>query len=221
MILKKTADGSYTLYRPDIDEHYHSFHGARQESEHVFIHSGLKHKLEAKPSELNILEIGYGTGYNALLSLLNNQTSCYINYTGLELYPVPTPLIQELSEKDEFIHQHKAIYLKMMNAAWDQSVEITEHFAISKLEVDFFKYETPQQFNLIYYDAFGFRAQEEMWQEKLYAKTFNLAKPGANLVTYAAKGVIRRGLEAAGWKVERLPGPPGKREMLRAQKPKE
>lgn len=213
---RQTKDGSYTLYIPALDEHYHSFHGARTESEHVFIKNRLKYLSHRK--EISLFELGFGTGYNALLTALESKGQ-RVKYHSLELYPVPSAVYHQLAEKDPFLKEHAALYLKIMDAEWETWVDISEAFSIYKEKKDFHTWEgQAASYDLFYYDAFGFRAQEDMWGTKHYQKIYDLAAQDAVLVTYAAKGIIRRGFEEVGFSSERLPGPPGKREMLRLTK---
>lgn len=218
--LRRTNDGSFTLFREDIDEHYHSIHGARTESEHVFIKNGLLPHIADSTNHLSILEIGFGTGYNCLLTVLASQGQ-KINYTGLELHPVSNEIYHQLSKEDKFLQKHEDLYLQLMNAPWQDIYKVQSNFMVEKLVTDALTWNTNNQFDLIYMDAFGFRAQQEMWNSDFYSRLFRMTAADGVLVTYAAKGIIRRGLQEIGWKVERLPGPPGKREMLRATKSSE
>ncbi len=214
-----TKDGSYTLYRDDLDEHYHSIHGARTESMHVFIQQGLRYALENKQTEpLKVLEVGLGTGYNALLTALHSEKVA-VEYTGIELFPVALEVHQELVAKDAFLAQHKSVYEKIYQADWNVWSPVNANYKLRKIAADIHHWDGLESFDLFFFDAFGFRAQEDMWTDAMYSKLHRLAAPGAVWVTYAAKGIVRRGMENAGWHVTRLPGPPGKREMLRAIKP--
>lgn len=217
--VRKTNDGSLTLYRPDLDETYHSVHGAKQESEHVFIKNGLQY-LEGKGcKDLAILEIGLGTAYNALLTLLQKKVETNVLYQGIELHPVPSEVVQELVLQDDFLGNNQEQFLALHEVPWEKESAISPTFQLLKTQASVFDYTFPANtFNLVYFDAFGFRAQEEMWTDTLLTQCYNSLKPDGVLVTYAAKGVIRRSLEKVGFTCERLPGPPGKREMLRATK---
>lgn len=219
MELRQTKDGSYTLYIPELDEHYHSFHGARTESEHVFIKHGLKYCQQHAKGPIRVFEMGLGTGYNALLTFLETIDSQCVEYHTVEKYPVPLTVLEQLAEADAFLAKNRDAYLKLMHCDWETRVDITPNFSLKKWEQAFEDYQATEAFDLIYYDAFGFRAQDEMWQEQHYQKLANMLVSGGYLVTYAAKGIIRRGFESAGLSSERLPGPPGKREMLRLRKP--
>lgn len=217
--LRKTNDGSLTLYRADIDETYHSIHGAKQESEHVFIKNGLNY-LEGKGiTGISILEIGFGTGYNALLTQLRKAKETNVAYHGLELYPVPITIIEQLAEEDNFLNEHQNQFLALHKAPWGEHSTIADDFKLLKTQVSVFDYAFPvNHYQLIYFDAFGFRAQEEMWSDVFLQQCYQALQANGVFVTYAAKGSIRRSLEKAGFTCERLPGPPGKREMLRAVK---
>lgn len=212
-----TSDGSKTIHIVDWDEQYHSKHGAIQEAYHVFIKSGLS---LFEDTSVAILEIGFGTGLNSLITLLEApKRGLNIAYTGVEAYPVTTEELQELnyiSELDAASFEKQ--FAKMHKSAWSTPVEITDYFSLHKQQKDFMQIDDTNAFNLIYFDAFGARVQPELWTEAIFVKMFNAMKPNGVLVTYAAKGSVRRAMQTVGFEVERLPGPPGKREMLRATK---
>ncbi len=213
-----TSDGSKTIQITDWNEQYHSKHGAIQEAYHVFITSGLS--LFSNRS-LSILEIGFGTGLNALITLLERaKRNLVISYTGVEAYPVTQ---QELSQLN-YIKQLDAKevdkhYLKMHQSPWEVWIDLEDNFRLQKQQKDFLNIEDKGVFDLIYFDAFGARVQPELWTEVVFAKMFAALNKNGILVTYSAKGSVRRAMLAVGFTVERLPGPPGKREMLRATKP--
>ena len=217
--IRKTNDGSVTLYRPDLDETYHSIHGARQESMHVFIKKGLQFLEQVGCKDVRILEIGFGTGYNALLSELYKSTETSVFYHGIELHPIANEVTIALSAADVFLEENAIIFNALHHSYWEEECQITPSFTLLKSQASVFDYPFKlAAYNLIYFDAFGFRAQEEMWSTGLLQKCYDALEKGGVLVTYAAKGVIRRDLEKVGFTCERLPGPPGKREMLRAIK---
>ncbi|MBL4592902.1 MAG: tRNA (5-methylaminomethyl-2-thiouridine)(34)-methyltransferase MnmD [Flavobacteriales bacterium] len=215
---KITADGSHTLYVEALDETYHSKHGAIQEAVHVFIEAGLNYFNQ--PS-LNVLEIGFGTGLNAFLTLLEaEKTGVEINYTGIEAFPLEEEIIKGLNYTAELnsTDKEKQLFKQLHQVEWESTQKITELFSLNKTKVELEQFETREQFNIIYFDAFGPRVQAEMWTEAIFKNMYNsLAKDGV-LVTYCAKGSVKRTLKAVGFEVEPLPGPPGKREMTRAKK---
>jgi len=213
-----TSDGSKTIHIVEWNEQYHSKHGAIQEAYHVFIKSGLS-LFKNRP--ISILEIGFGTGLNALITLLEaKKQELKITYTGVEAYPVATNELEQLNYiselKAEMVSEE---FQSMHQCKWESDVPITEGFVLHKLQKDFRDLRFENSFDLIYFDAFGARVQPELWTEDIFAKMFRALKVNGVLVTYSAKGSVRRAMQAVGFIVERLPGPPGKREMLRAIKP--
>lgn len=223
LALIRTEDGSSTLYNTAVGEHYHSVHGAVQESRHIFIDLALEHRLLSGTSaSLSVLEFGFGTGLNALLSLLYAQEhKLALRYTSLELYPVEAELWRNL---DFALEQAEAgQYLQALHTApWGKWQEIGEgeRFALRKLQCDMQTYIPEEGYDLIYFDAFSPEVQPELWSEELFRRLYACANSQAVLTTYCAKGEVRRRLQRAGWLVKRLPGPPGKREVLRAMKAK-
>lgn len=215
----KTADGSITLHIPEWNEQYHSKHGAVQEAEYVFIKQGLDYLVnELKTDSVNLLEIGFGTGLNALLSYryaMDNKLP--INYTGIEAYPLDLSLIQDLNFS-EIIGIEKSYYKQLHKSSWEEWTALEADFKLLKKKMFFQDIKSKDEYNLIYFDAFGSRVQPELWEEKIFEIMYSSLKENGVLVTYAAKGSVRRAMEKLGFKVERLPGPPGKREMLRAIK---
>ncbi|MEO9510518.1 MAG: tRNA (5-methylaminomethyl-2-thiouridine)(34)-methyltransferase MnmD [Flavobacteriaceae bacterium] len=212
-----TGDGSRTIQIEDWDEQYHSKHGAVQEAYHVFIEHGLR--LFNKRS-VNILEIGFGTGLNALITLLEGEKQdLYINYVGVEAFPVVKEEIDQLQyitdlEADDYQQDFNLMHA----SAWEKEVQITRNFNLLKQKKEFKWIDDTDLFNLIYFDAFGARVQPELWTEEIFKKMYKALQINGVLVTYSAKGSVRRALQTVGFTVERLPGPPGKREMLRAVK---
>tara|TARA_Y100000588_G_scaffold395204_1_gene521269 strand:- start:2025 stop:2720 length:696 start_codon:yes stop_codon:yes gene_type:complete len=220
-----TSDGSKTIQIEDWNEQYHSIHGAIQEANHVFIKHGLLFyfqschpKLDSDSHPINILEIGFGTGLNAFLTFLKTEElQLSINYVGVEAYPVKTEEIQQLNYVELISKQHKVEFEKMHLIPWEEQQDISPTFKLEKQE-KFFKDITDQNhFDIIYFDAFGARVQPELWTEDIFKIMYKALKDQGVLVTYSAKGSVRRAMQAVGFKVERLPGPPGKREMLRAR----
>jgi tRNA U34 5-methylaminomethyl-2-thiouridine-forming methyltransferase MnmC len=218
ILIESTADGSNTLFVPELDEHYHSINGAVQESKYVFIEAGLR---QCSKDYVSILEVGFGTGLNALLTLLEAEKSKkYIHYCGVELYPLPIDLIRKLNYTQDLPLSDQNLYLKLHEADWGINNNITNFFSIIKLAEDFTRLEKnlSDNFDLIYFDAFAPDKQSEMWTQDIFDLLYSKTTEGGILTTYCAKGIVRRMLQSAGYIVERLPGPPGKREMLRAVK---
>ena len=217
-----TGDGSTTIQITDWNEQYHSMHGAVQEARHVFLKMGLDFWMNENPDQktLHILEIGFGTGLNALLTLIHTEkSSVNLLYEGVEAYPVSSEELAQLNYLEAADAQaFEAVFEKMHQTPWEQTEIITEAFQLKKRKQTFETLEDQDQHDLIYFDAFGARVQPELWEEPIFEKMYRALKAGGVLVTYAAKGSVRRAMQAVGFKVERLPGPPGKREMLRAVK---
>ncbi len=214
----RTADGSRTLQLPAWKEPYHSLHGALQEAYHVFIRSGLD---QFQSRELSLLEMGFGTGLNALITLLEAPgRDLTIRYTALEAFPVVESEWEALGYGQLFGEREKAsrFFRQLHQAPWEESRLLTPDFELRKRRMDFLDFESEPIFDLIYFDAFGARVQPELWTEAVFRSMYTALHPGGLLVTYAAKGSVRRAMQAVGFQVERLPGPPGKREMLRARK---
>ena len=216
-----TADGSKTIKIQEWSEQYHSIHGAIQEAKHVFLKHGFQFYLNSVKDpahRLSILEIGFGTGLNAFLTLLEAETlKQHIQYTGIEAYPVLSEEIQQLNYIEQLSAElYSEAFLVFHQCAWEQEIEISPYFQLTKQQKDFNQIDFTEAFHLIYFDAFGPRVQPELWTEALFAKMLNALKPTGVLVTYSAKGSVRRAMQSAGFIVEKLQGPPGKREMLRA-----
>lgn len=210
-----TADGSKTIHLEAWNEQYHSKHGALKEAYHVFVDHGLS---AIKKSDISILEIGFGTGLNAFITILEARSKgLQINYKGVERYPVIAAELDQLNYISELkAEEYKDLFRAMHGTPWEAETEITPYFKLCKQQKDFREIEDVQVFDLIYFDAFGARVQPELWTEDIFQIMFNSLKKNGILVTYAAKGSVRRAMLAVGFQVERLPGPPGKREMLRA-----
>lgn len=218
MALVLTADGSHTLKLQDADEHYHSTHGALQESQHVFVQNGAS-RFEEK-DRLRILEVGFGTGANALLTALwAAKFNVLVKYLGLEKFPLDAETVKGLNYPEKLGGNAEQVFQAMHACNWGQSHRITPDLELEKLAASVNDLKAEAQFDLIYFDAFGPRTQPEMWTLEVFEKMFRALLSGGVLVTYCAKGQVRRDLQTAGFEVERLSGPPGKREMLRATKP--
>ena len=206
--LVKTADGSFTLFIPEVEETYHSTHGAVQESMHVFIENGLK---ACDKESIRVLEVGLGTGLNAVLTL--QHATKEIDYCALEPYPLSKEILNELaaSRTDQF-------EMKFHTSNAGELISLQENFSFIRMEVGLEEFSSKEKFDVIYYDAFGPRVEPGLWTLERMQQCFDLLNDGGVLVTYCAKGEVRRNLQAAGFVVERLAGPPGKREMLRGVK---
>lgn len=214
-----TADGSPTLYMPSLNEYYHSHHGAIQEANHVYLRHGLVYQQEISPSQtaITVFEVGFGTGLNALLTAQKaHKMKKKIHYLSLEAYP----LSEEDSLSDLFSDvldgSQKEIFQKIHQAQWGKVQEITPWFTLEKKAQRLQDYLPVQSMDVIYYDAFGARAQPEMWTDDCFEKLIPSLQPGGVFVTYAAKGSVRRVLTRLGLEVTLVDGPPGKREMIRA-----
>ncbi len=211
-----SKDGSHTIYRKDIDETYHSRHGAVQEALHVFISKGLK-EIEKSKRPINILEVGFGTGLNALLTCLNSTSE--VNYIGLEAAPLSIKVLDSLNYDTMVVQDNsQEIFKNIHDSPWDALCSITGLFSIKKIETTIQNFEITQPIDLVYYDAFGPSSQAEMWDVSIFEKIYKAMCSKGVFVTYCAKGQVRRDLESVGFVMERLEGPPGKREMLRGRK---
>lgn len=207
-----TADGSPTIYIPEMEEHYHSIKGAVTESRHIFRDCGLLHHPK---KEVRVLEIGFGTGLNAAISALCPEK--VVDYLTLELYPLSEDMMLKAQEGSE----HPELRAKIREAEWSVRTQITPNFFITKIQTDFTNPDLPlpQNIDVVYFDAFAPEKQPEMWSDDCFKRVFDAMNSGGILTTYCAKGEIRRRLQATGFAVERLAGPPGgKREILRATK---
>lgn len=202
---------------PEWNEQYHSKHGAIQEAYHVFIKNGLETHTA---KELSILEIGFGTGLNCFITLLEGVAkNLKIEYTGVEAYPIKEDEILQLNYVSELETRNYAHKFEEMHLyPWDEKQNVTEKFTLLKRKQFINDIDDKNTFDIIYFDAFGVRVQPELWTETIFEKMYNSLKKGGVLVTYAAAGSVRRAMQAVGFKVSRLPGPPGKREMLHALK---
>ncbi len=212
-----TSDGSTTIHLPDWDENYHSKHGAIQEAKHVFIKNGLS-LFDNK--SISILEIGFGTGLNALITLIEaKDRNLNIDYIGVEAYPISNDEVAAMNYIEELNAQKEsAIFETMHSSAWEQKIPLTFEFSLTKRKQFIETIKDVEAFDLIYFDAFGYRVQPELWSTEVFAKMYTALKPNGILVTYAARGVVKRSMLEVGFTVEKLEGPPGKREMFRARK---
>ncbi|HUX57224.1 MAG TPA: tRNA (5-methylaminomethyl-2-thiouridine)(34)-methyltransferase MnmD [Bacteroidales bacterium] len=211
-----TSDGSHTIFVPELNEHYHSIHGAVQESNFIFINTGFDF---CKADPLNIFEIGFGTGLNALLTAtksLNGERK--VNYTSIEKYPVENEIISSLNHHIFVGNDGKEIFNSIHTAPWNRYVNICKNFNLLKIKGDFTVQPLTKKYDLIYFDAFGPDKQPEMWTIEMFKKIADATNISGILVTYSAKGEVRRSLKACGYDVNLLPGPLGKREIIRAIK---
>ena len=213
-----TEDGSHSIHLVELDETYHSIHGAIQESKHVFIAAGLNYWLSENPksASLSILEFGFGTGLNALLTAIEVTPGKNVSYHSLEKYPLPTEITNSLNY-GEVLHS-TALLSKIHKAGWGEEQTITPNFSIKKIEADFRDYANDVYYDIIYFDAFAPSKQPELWTKEIFAHCYQLLNEGGVLVTYSAKGQLKRDLKSIGFVVESLPGPPGKFEITRAIK---
>jgi tRNA U34 5-methylaminomethyl-2-thiouridine-forming methyltransferase MnmC len=213
----QTLDGSTTIHLTEWDECYHSKHGAIQEAQHVFIKNGLS--LFHNKS-ISILEIGFGTGLNAFVTVLEGKKmNQVIEYVGVEAYPVSASEVLSMNYVEELnANEDRAIFEKMHEANWEEKILISEDFTLMKRNQFFEAIDDKNRYDLIYFDAFGYRVQPELWSTAIFRKMFESLKSNGVLVTYAARGVVKRSMIEVGFTVEKLAGPPGKREMFRATK---
>jgi len=215
--LRVTTDGSHSLYHPVTDQFYHSHHGAVQESMHVFIKHGYEYAA-AFNDHIRILEIGFGTGLNALLTQRMSDGKT-IYYESLEYYPISIALVAQLNYPTD--NNERRFFNSLHNASWNLNESVSSHFQLHKRLLRIQDYVPGDaSFDVIYFDAFSPGAQPELWSEEIFRAMYNSLKRNGVLVTYCSKGDVRRAMIAAGFAVEKLPGPPGKREMLRAIRPK-
>ncbi|MFO8234201.1 MAG: tRNA (5-methylaminomethyl-2-thiouridine)(34)-methyltransferase MnmD [Bacteroidales bacterium] len=211
-----TEDGSHTLYQPELKEYYHSVHGAIQESKHVFIDNGL-HYTHIDP--VNILEIGFGTGLNAILTCLDAlQNQRLTDYTAIEKYPLDSEVIDQLNYTNFFDSQGAELFNTIHRAKWGTPKMITSLFSITKYRADFTGVDISGTYDIVFFDAFAPEKQPDMWSMENFSRLFLALNDKGVLVTYSAKGLVKRRLEEVGFRVVKLPGPPGKREMIRAEK---
>lgn len=219
--IRITEDGSKTIFIDELNECYHSHYGALQEARHVFIKNGLK---SFKNYEINILELGFGTGLNVLVTvdqLLKDKIDFKINYFGVEKYPVSDEEIAELNYDELFENEElKKIYRKIHSVDWEILDEIIPNFKFKKIRADFFEIKNLEipKIDLVYFDCFGAKVQPDLWERPLLEMVSEKMKKNGILTTYSSKGSVRRVLQELGFEVERKPGPPGKREMINAKK---
>ncbi len=221
-----TKDGSITLFVPELNEHYHSVHGAIQESQHIFIQAGMEHFLSTYPGlisagrPLHILEAGFGTGLNAWLTLLQaSKRQRDVVYHSIEKYPLSREETSVLNYPEMTADGEKTLFDALHRSPWDTEQSITPHFTLCKHRDDFRNIRFSSLFDLVYFDAFNPEVQPHLWTAEVFGHFYEALQPGGFLVTYCVKGIVKQALRSVGFTVKRLPGPPGKREMLRATKP--
>jgi tRNA U34 5-methylaminomethyl-2-thiouridine-forming methyltransferase MnmC len=216
-----TADGSNTLFVPELGEHYHSVNGALQESNHVFITSGLLHFIERNPElkKINIFEMGFGTGLNALLALkVAEDLKLEIRYTSVEKFPVPVAVAEQLGYGKLIDNKDSNdFFMQLHTAPWETETRIG-NLTLLKINADLVHYMPESPVNLVFFDAFAPDLQPDLWTLDVFVKIYSAMEKSGILTTYSAKGDVRRNLISAGFSIEKLQGPPGKRHMLRATK---
>lgn len=213
----QTLDGSTTIHLTEWDECYHSKHGAIQEAQHVFIKNGL---ALFPDQNVALLEIGFGTGLNAFITALESKKrNQIIDYVGVEAYPVAAEEVLQMNYVAELnANEQLELFQKMHQCNWEEATVLNNHFKLTKRKQFFENITDTEYFDLIYFDAFGYRVQPELWSTAIFEKMYKALKVGGVLVTYAARGVVKRSMIEVGFRVEKLAGPPGKREMFRAFK---
>ena len=213
----QTLDGSTTIHIADWEECYHSKHGAIQEAQHVFIKNGLSLFQNQK---ITILEIGFGTGLNAFITLLEaKKMQQTIDYVGVEAYPISADEVLNMNYVAELdAMQESSVFNKMHESDWGEKIVLNDDFVLTKRKQFFEEIDDENKFDLVYFDAFGYRVQPELWSTAIFDKMYKSLKMNGVLVTYAARGIVKRNMIEVGFKVEKLEGPPGKRETFRARK---
>ncbi len=215
-----TADGSSSLLNVELNETYHSTHGAIQESNHVFIKNGLRFFTESnQSSQVSLFEVGFGTGLNALLALkFSIENKIKIDYSSIETFPIDWDVISQLNYSDKIsLDNAKILFEKIHRSNWNEEASIDEYFSLTKISQSIQSVELKDKnFDVIFFDAFAPSKQPEMWEKSMLEKIVRTMKPTSVFVTYCAKGQLKRDLKSLGLMVESLPGPPGKREMVRA-----
>ncbi len=213
-----TKDGSHTIFVPELNEHYHSVFGAIQESRHVFIKEGLTY---TNRKSVAIFEVGLGTGLNAILTLLEAiQNNLQIEYNAIEKYPLDIKTIYQLNYPEllKLNEQEKELFYKIHNTEWDKKTELNKNFRFTKIKNDITEFSIRFSYDLVYFDAFAPGKQPEMWSKNVFQKIYNNQNRNGILTTYCSKGGVKRTLMSLGYQVESIPGPRGKREIIRAQK---
>lgn len=213
-----TGDGSHTIYIPEMDEHYHSTHGAIQESLHIYINNGL---LQFAGEKITILEIGFGTGLNAFLTAIySKRHNISVKYISIEKFPLTEKEYTNLNYAEGEFKEYSALFDKIHQSSWEKNVEIEPSFILLKIQTDLVNYQFDPipNVDLVYYDAFAPNKQPDLWSDEVIEKVCKCITNNGLIVTYCAKGTIRRTIASFGFEMERLPGPPGKKEILRGKK---
>jgi tRNA U34 5-methylaminomethyl-2-thiouridine-forming methyltransferase MnmC len=223
--LVRTGDGSESLFVPSLNEHYHSSFGAIQESRYIFIERGFDHLVETNGFRgcpvLQVLEVGFGTGLNALLTqTAAERRGIRVHYTAIEPFPLEAATWQQLNyPRIMGSADYSSLFAKLHQAGWNRPEEISEHFILEKIKTGLQEFIPGNgRYHLVYFDAFGPDVQPELWTAELFGRLHEGLAPGGILVTYSVKGTVVRALKKAGFAVEKLAGPPGKRHILRALK---
>ncbi|MFD0940733.1 tRNA (5-methylaminomethyl-2-thiouridine)(34)-methyltransferase MnmD [Pedobacter boryungensis] len=219
-ILTQTADGSNTLFNETIGEHYHSAHGALQESKHVFLAAGLKHGISQKPeNEISVLEVGFGTGLNFILSFAHcEENNIKLSYTGIEAFSLTKEVIEKTGYNEFVSAEVWGKFITKYEASLTEKQVLSSLCELQIAHTTLVDFKTPQQFDVLYYDAFSVQHQPEMWTNEMIAHACSFLKTGGVFVSYAITGNLKRAVKSCGFAIEKLPGAPGKREMLRAIK---
>jgi tRNA U34 5-methylaminomethyl-2-thiouridine-forming methyltransferase MnmC len=215
----KTADGSDTVEIPELNVSYHSKHGAIQESMHVFIEAGFRYwsGRSQRPDPLNIFEMGFGTGLNAFLTAIEAmKKGIKVYYEAVEQFPLSEEEVDCLNYTS--VLNNEDLFWQIHKCKWNQEIVLNNFFTLKKVNENLINYSTNQLFSVVYYDAFAPTAQPELWTEEVFKKLHSILLPGGVLVTYCSKGSVRQAMKARGFSIEKIPGPPGKREMVRAIK---
>ena len=218
MQIISTSDGSHTIYLPEMDEQYHSINGAITESKYVYIEKGFDFHTNKK---LTVFEIGFGTGLNCLLTALQaEQEKRKTLYRTIEKFPLGKSITDQLNYGCIISPEAQLLFEKIHDCKWNETIEITDYFSLKKINADLkdYHFEEQEKCDLIYFDAFGPDKQPDMWTPLIFNKISKATAPQGVLVTYSAKGEVRRQLSVCGFDMERLPGPPGKNQMLRGIK---
>lgn len=219
MHLVTTRDGSHTLYVPHLDEHYHSTYGAITESRHVFMDAGLLCRIEGP--EVSVLEIGFGTGLNALLTcIIARDKQVKVTYHALEKFPVEMTLVEKLNYASMLpqVPDAESLFAGIHKASWNETAILHPFFYLHKMQDDLADFHPEFEYDLVFFDAFAPEKQPEMWTQDIFNRLYKNLGPDGILTTYCVKGTVKRMLKTAGFRIEKLPGPPGKREMLRGTK---